>query len=354
MAGISTVEMAAAVTNNGGLGSIPFGSVDLREGLGEVKRQLEEFSSLTGSATVNLNFFCHDYKRQSVPSDSQMRHWYELFREADPRVEENVKELKNANVSLKEIEDLHPDILEQLLLLLTQFKPKVVSFHFGFPSCKTIGLLQLHGIMVFAAVTSVEEAKMLSELNIDGLICQGYEAGGHRGNFLVSELLDENLSTSSLFQQVKAALFGELIPFLIPAGGITSGTLADYYLRNGASAVVLGTAFLAAKESNSNDFVAEEVTRTTQLQTIVTSLISGKPARCLRTPFIENIIKKHHCQKLLDQPSYGYAYFGYKKFKSTVKDESCGFYLAGQNYHQIQYNATTAEILQSIIKDISL
>lgn len=353
MAGISTLKMASVVSETGGLGSIPFGSVDFRNGIDGIVRQLDEFKALTNTNVVNLNFFCHDFKQQNKPTAGESENWGKLYKKVIPTVDQDIATLENGNVSLSEIEHKHPDIFAQLLETLINFKPKVVSFHFGYPTPKTIKHLQDNGILVFVAVTSVEEANELIALNVNGLIGQGYEAGGHRGNFLVEETLDENLSTFSLFEQLKSLVEKKSANvFIIPAGGIMNGADIEYYLRNGASAVQLGTAFLTAPESNSNNFIKLEVLGSNSTSTIMTSIVSGKPARCLRTSFIEGLVQNYHESKLYDQPSYGYAYFGYKKLLGILKDPNCGFYLAGQNYHKIKPDLNTKQILLDLIQEL--
>lgn len=109
-----------------------------------------------------------------------------------------------------------------------EFKPKLVSFHFGHPTERSIRALQNLGIQVFVTATSEAEYRLLRGLRVDGVVCQGYEAGGHRGNFLqVDERFDEKLSTACLVKRI-LHLFNsdqENIPFVIAAGGLcTQGT----------------------------------------------------------------------------------------------------------------------------------
>lgn len=355
MAGISTVKLASVVSQNGGLGSIPLAAIDLRNesGIDSIVKQFTEFKSLANTNTVNLNFFCHNHEEQTEPTANQTENWHKLLGRIRPTVDKDLPKLKKSNISVSEIENKHPEIFSKLLQTLAEIKPKVVSFHFGHPSQKAIKFLRESGILVFVSVTSVQEAKALIDLEVDGLVTQGYEAGGHRGNFLVSQKLDENLSTFALFKQVKKLVEKHSWkPYLIPAGGIMDGETIEYYLANGASGVQLGTAFLTTPESNSNDFIRNEVSGSNDIPTIMTSLVSGKPARCLRTPFIENLIDDFSSLKLDDQPSYGYSYSGYKTVVGLLKEPKFGFYLAGQNYHQIHPDLNTKEVLLKLGEEL--
>ena len=104
---------------------------------------------------------------------------------------------------------------------------------------------------------------------MDGIILQGYEAGGHRGNFLISKTFDENLSTQALFIQLKKyidTLDQQNVPFLVPAGGIVDSETINYYLEQGSDAVQLGTAFLATPESTNSKFLPPLKLRIDQIQ----------------------------------------------------------------------------------------
>ena len=86
--------------------------------------------------------------------------------------------------------------------------------------------------------------------------------------------------------------------------------------------------------------------------TIMTRLVSGKPARCLRTPFIQALIEDCDNLKLDDQPPYGYAYYGYKTMAGLLKDPRYGFYLAGQNYHQISPDFNTEQVFLKLVDEL--
>lgn len=349
MAGISTVKLAAQVTNYGALGSIPFGGCDLTKSVEPVRKQLQEFTTLTHSNCVNLNFFCHPKTHQPPPTTSQTENWQKLFSKATQSDAKSVvASLENGNVSFKQLED-DPKQLLLLLDILKEFKPRIVSFHFGLPDKLTISKLHELQILVFGCITSVEEARHAIKHNVDGLVVQGYEAGGHRGNFLVDQDHDENLPTSELFKEVtKLVSSWDKKPYLVPAGGIVDGKTARKYLDEGALLVCMGTVFVPTQESNSNDFVATQIkTQTSPMPTVMTRLVSGKPARCLRTPFIDNLLGEYE-KEPCSLPSYGYSYYGYKTLNLALKKREYGFYLVGANYHKINPSLTTVEVLEKI------
>ncbi|KAG2733701.1 hypothetical protein G9P44_003226 [Scheffersomyces stipitis] len=360
MAGISTARLAADVTNNGGLGALPLAMFDLRnpEGLKKLASTVDEFSRLVSSNranTVNFNFFCHDvYSTETPPS--QVKNWWTLYKNSLKTLEDSLLSkipFDNGNVSFKEIERDYPEELTKLLDYLAEVKPKVISFHFGHPTKSTIERLQKEGIMVVVTTTSIEETKALLDLGVDGLVCQGYEAGGHRGNFLVGKELDENLSTFALFSQVQKYVASQNKDvFLIPAGGIMDASTIKYYLSLGAPAVQMGSIFLAAPETSSNGFVKKHVEGENNLTTTMIDLVSGKPARTIKTKFIDSLIKNDKFERS-QLPPYGHAYNAYKVLKGLVKDHDIGFYLAGQNYHSLDPTLNTTEIIQKLSKELA-
>lgn len=353
MAGVSTPEMAAAVSAGGGLGALPLAPLDFTRDDSVAFDKLDKLVAATGTNNVNLNFFCHEIEQ--APSPVQVENWKRLYGEGIIDVKfKNVIDLMkfaNGNISFKEVEKDQAK-LKKLIEKLKMIKPAIISFHFGIPSNNTIDELKKFSL-VFGTATSLKEARHLSRNGIDGVILQGIEAGGHRGQFIdtYQPHIDEDLSTQALFHKVKQGLNKDVI-YLVPAGGITTGDSVKYFLDNGADAVQIGTAFLATPESTSSKFFNK-----TQggESTVMTALISGKPARCVRTPFIDNIIGKNSFA-LLELPPYGYAYDAYKKLKgelSTSGGQDIGFYLAGQNQFQISKDKLVLEVMQELTHGLS-
>lgn len=279
MAGISTVQMAAQVTNNGGLGSLPFGATDLTQ-VATIKNQLDEFHHHTGNYNVNLNFFCHDIQPPCSPE--QIKNWEKLF--VDYKYDKGRIQFMGTKNSFRELEK-HHDLFHQFIGYINSAKPAIVSFHFGIPNQSSIDQIHRGGSLVFISITSVNEAEAAFDAGADGVICQGYEAGGHRGNFLVEDGDDEKLTTQELFTRVKQSSFGNT-KYIVPAGGIMNSDGINHYISHGASAVQMGTIFLFSEDSNSHPYIK---TIDKETPTVMTSIISGRTARCIETPFIKNV-----------------------------------------------------------------
>ena len=343
MAGIFTLRMAAAVTNNGGLGSLPFGATDLTQ-VATIKKQLEEFTQLTGNYKVNLNFFCHDIQPESTPA--QNKNWEKLFE--DYKYDKSSIKFTGAKNSFRELEK-DSNLFQEFIGYIDGAKPAILSFHFGIPNQSSIDHIHRAGSLVFISVTSVDEARAAFDAGADGVICQGYEAGGHRGNFLADDAHDEKLTTNELFSRVKQANFADS-KYIVPAGGIMNSDGIKQYMLQGASAVQMGTIFLFSEDSNSHPFIK---TIDKLATTVMTSIISGRTARCIETPFIKNVNGKFTASgmEMGSLPPYGCSYSAYKSFKLTQAPD-CGFYLAGANWRLIS-DKNTQEILQQLQNELS-
>lgn len=166
MAGVSTPELAAAVSNAGGLGSLGLGA----SSVSQARALIDKTRRLTDRA-FNVNLFCH----LPAPRDEQVEaRWLERLRPAFAHA---------GSQPPAALTEIYQTFLghEAMLELLLELAPPVVSFHFGIPSREVILRLQERGIVTMATATSVEEARQIEAQGVDIVIAQGYEAGGHRG-----------------------------------------------------------------------------------------------------------------------------------------------------------------------------
>jgi nitronate monooxygenase len=162
-------------------------------------------------------------------------------------------------------------------------KPPVVSFIYGIPSEEVILEFKKRGVITMATATSLEEATKIEEAGIELVIASGSEAGGHRASFL--KPAEESLtSTRLLINQVVDKM---KIP-VIAAGGISNGKNISDTLRLGASAVQMGTVFLATDESNASDIHKSKLLSTQPIKTNLTKVYSGRLARVISNHLSEN------------------------------------------------------------------
>jgi len=267
MAGVSTPEMAAAVSNAGALGSIGVGATNAAGA-----RQMMAAFRERSHRSLNVNVFCHAPARADHAREAR---WIELLRPEFARLD------ATPPAALREI---YRSFLEDddMLAVLVADRPKVVSFHFGIPSRERIEALRAAGIVLLGSATSVAEARALAAADIDAVVAQGYEAGGHRGVF-DPNAEDDCLGTFALTR----LLVREIDRPVIAAGAIMDGAGIAAAIRLGASAAQLGTAFVACDESQADAGFRAALTSDASHHTVMTRAISGRPARSLANRFTE-------------------------------------------------------------------
>ncbi len=258
MAGANDSKMVIAVIKAGGLGSLPCAML----GADQIRQEVQTIRSHV-SGSLNLNFFCHNPPTQTKEKEDIWKaHLLKYYRElnVDP-------DLKVSSIERRPFDEAMCDLMLEL-------KPEVISFHFGLPSDKL--LTRLKGIRLLASATTVEEARVLFDRGCDAIIAQGFEAGGHRGMFLSSDISNQ-VGTMALVPQIVDAVS---IP-VIASGGISDarGIAAAFML--GASAVQLGTAYLFTPEATISPVHKKEIRKAKDNSTVLTNLFSGKPARGL-------------------------------------------------------------------------
>ena len=265
MAGVSTPALAAAVAEQGAMGSIGIGATDAAG----ARTMIEETQARTNRA-FNVNLFVHgpaakDHVRETAWLDGLAP----VFAEFDT---EPPTALRTIYKSFAE----DPDMLAMLL----QMAPPVVSFHFGLPSAEIIAALRGRGILLMATATSLNEARAIEAAGIDAIVAQGIEAGGHRGVFDPAAP-DDALGMVAL---TRLLVLRTNLP-VIAAGGIMDGAGIASALALGAVAAQLGTAFIACPESAADEAYRAALNAPGAYHTSLTSIISGRPARALANRF---------------------------------------------------------------------
>ncbi|PWE43714.1 NAD(P)H-dependent flavin oxidoreductase [Pseudomonas prosekii] len=258
MAGATDSAMVIAASNAGGLGSMPAAMLSveqLREELKTIRQQSQR--------PFNVNFFCH---QPPAPDEQKADAWKNLL-------EPYYRELGADFDAPTPVSNRAP-FDETACALIEEFRPEVVSFHFGLPQQALLERVKATGAKILSSATTVEEAVWLEQHGCDAIIAMGYEAGGHRGMFL-SDDLSSQVGTFALLPQVVDAV---KVP-VIAAGGIgdVRGIVAAFHL--GASAVQLGTAYLFTPEARISAAHHKALRTAKESETAVTNLFTGRPAR---------------------------------------------------------------------------
>ena len=260
MAGPVLADMVVAVSEAGGLGSLPCALLSVEQTRAEVEAIRRQTTR-----PINLNFFCHtpprvDANREALWRQRLERYYLELGLDRNESV---------PSVSRAPFDGTMCDLVIEL-------HPEVVSFHFGLPDEKLLGRLRGTGTKVISSATSVDEARWLEDRGCDAVIAQGYEAGGHRGIFLTDDVSTQ-AGTMALVPQVVDAVN---VP-VIAAGGIADarGIVAAFAL--GAAAVQMGTAYLLCPEARISALHREALRNAKDNQTVLTNVFTGRPARSI-------------------------------------------------------------------------
>ena len=172
MAGSQDSALAVAVSNAGGLGSLPCAMLTLdglRSELAIIRAQTQR--------PFNVNFFCH---APPVPDSGHSMAWHDALA---PYYAEFGLDTASIGAGPG-----RAPFSAEIADAVAEFRPPVVSFHFGLPSAELIARVRSWGAIVLASATTVDEARWLDARGVDAVIAQGAEAGGHRGIFLGDDL----------------------------------------------------------------------------------------------------------------------------------------------------------------------
>ena len=170
MAGVQGSALAVAVSNAGGLGSLPcamLGPDAMREELAAIRRQT--------ARPFNVNFFCHEPPAPSPEREARWRAalapYYAEFG-IDP---ETIAVGAGRAPFRAEVADV-----------LDDFKPAIVSFHFGLPSPELLARVRALGAKILASATTVDEAHWLEAHGVDAVIAENRRPDGpHAGKRVI-------------------------------------------------------------------------------------------------------------------------------------------------------------------------
>lgn len=258
MAGVQGSALAIAVSNAGGLGSLPCAMLTpdgVRDELAAIRAQT--------SRPFNLNFFCHT---PPAPDAQREAAW-------EAALAPYYREFGVAMAAIKPGPGRAP-FGSEAAAAVEAFRPPIVSFHFGLPPDELLARVRAIGARIVASATTVEEALWLESRGVDAIIAQGLEAGGHRGIFL-SEDLTTQVGTLALVPQVVRAV---RVP-VIAAGGIADARAVRAMLALGAAGVQIGTAYLLCPEAKTTALHRAALKGAGARHTALTNVFTGRPAR---------------------------------------------------------------------------
>ncbi|MEV6597886.1 nitronate monooxygenase [Actinoplanes sp. NPDC051346] len=264
--GVSTVALAAAVSDAGGLGS--FGGHHLPPE--RLDATLRELAAATGRPfAVNLWVPTEDQPRGIDPETfragtARLQPWYDALGLPLPEYQPQAL----------------PDFDSQVEVVLER-RPRVFSFVFGIPDPKVLAECRRRGIVTVGAATNLDEGRALEAAGVDVVVASGIEAGGHRPSFL--RPAPDSVSTGPLTAQLTSVLS---VP-VIAAGGLADGRGIAAAFALGAEGAQLGTAFLATEQSAAPAVHREMLFSDRARHTTLTRAFSGRHGRGIRNEFLD-------------------------------------------------------------------
>jgi nitronate monooxygenase len=264
--GPSTPELVAAVANAGGLGSIAGAYLTPQQ----ITEEIGRVRALTDKP-INVNLFAGGYSEHDASSAEPM-----------------LAILAGIHSALKlpppALPVIPPDPFAAQLEALLDTRVPIFSFTFGIPDAESLRRARASGAKIIGTATTVEEAQLLAQADVDAIVAQGEEAGAHRGTF--SRAFEASMvPTTELTQQIAREV---RIP-VIASGAIMDGADIARMLRIGASAVQMGTAFIPCAESGAAAVYKRALLDAASDDTTVTRAFSGRPARGIVNGFIRQV-----------------------------------------------------------------
>ncbi|WP_109489001.1 NAD(P)H-dependent flavin oxidoreductase [Occallatibacter savannae] len=262
MAGACPVSLSAAVASAGGMGAC--GALLMKPE--EIAAWCAEFRVQSeGEFQINLWIPGPEPKRDAELERRQR----EYLAQWGPEVPESAAE------------GVLPDFDAQCRAILDA-RPKAISSIMGLYAPNFVQEMKARGILWFATATTVGEAKAAQAAGADAIIAQGAEAGGHRGTFNADEAVQRMVGLFALLPQIVDAVS---VP-VIATGGIADARGVAAALVLGASAVMIGSAFLRCPEAKINPAWADALANTGADETMITAAFTGRPGRGVANAYV--------------------------------------------------------------------
>ncbi|HKQ77125.1 MAG TPA: nitronate monooxygenase [Blastocatellia bacterium] len=275
MSGVAGPELVAAVSEAGGLG-VMTGALTPPA---ELREKIQQIRKLT-DRPFGVNLLLHTDLRQPkeaarIPDDLAQKVQTQLNRFRD-----RLGIAKSASRP-----GPIPDLVNAAFEVILEERVPVWSVGLGNPTSEMVRRCRERGIKIIAMVATVDDAKVVATSGVDAVVAQGGEAGGHRSTWVKRESREHaNIGGMALIPQIVDAV---RMP-VIAAGGITDGRGIVAALALGASGALIGTRFIATRESGAPDFYKQALLKAGSDATTVTDKFTGLYARTLRNTFTED------------------------------------------------------------------
>jgi nitronate monooxygenase len=177
-----------------------------------------------------------------------------------------------------------PDLIEEAFAVVLEERVPVWSIGLGNPTPEMVRRCHARGVKVMVMVATVDDARAVVGNGADIVVAQGGEAGGHRSTWVKRPREDASVSTITLVPQVVDAVS---VPVLA-AGGIADGRGLVAALALGAQGALMGTRFVATRESMASEIWKKRLLESDGSTTTLSEAFTGLWARVLRNRFSED------------------------------------------------------------------
>jgi len=329
--GFSTVKLASAVSNSGGMGS--FGAHNLSPS--QIASTIVEIKSKTNKPFAMNLWVSNEDPTLAGVDEAAFNEVSNLYKDF----------FETAHIPLPRFPDKFGEKFEDQVEAIIESKPPVFSFVFGIPSAANLERCRRNGIVTIGAATTVDEAIAVENAGVDCVVITGFEAGGHRPSFLKpaeKSLMGLNTVLPIAREKIK-------IP-IIAAGGISNGKgiLAAKLL--GADGFQLGTAFLACEDSGASPLHKEIIFSERAKHTVLSKNYSGRLARFIENEF--TLMTEKNRTKFLPYPAQNYLLSNLKKITAEKGQVEITPLYAGQGAPLLKYKTVT-DLMNSLIQEIS-
>jgi nitronate monooxygenase len=317
--GGTTPDLVVAAAEAGSLGQLPSGYLSA----GAFDARIREVAARTDRFGVNL------FAPNPVPVDPID---YAAFARSIRAAGERYG-IDTTSIPIREDDDAWAD----KLAVLDEVPVPLVSFTFGLPPRDVVARLRRRGTVVAQTVTTESEARAAQELGVDMIVVQAGAAGGHSGTLDPARPVDER-SLPDLVSAVRATVS---LP-VVAAGGVGAPSDVDAALRAGAVAVSVGTLLLRSRESGATATHRAALADPRFTETAITRAFTGRPARALRTPFIDA-----HPDAPLGYPAVHFLTTGLRRAAAEAGDAGLVHLWAGTGWRGAR-EAPAADILRGL------